>query len=163
MKKTGLWAVVLVCGVLASGCSSKGGSKGGMDDGDGMGVSTSGYGPAGLTADQLQQAENRTVYFELDRSDIPLQYHDLLRAQAMYLNDNRDASVTVEGHCDERGSREYNIALGERRANAVRLFLEAEGVGSGRITTVSFGEERPADPGEGESAWALNRRAILLY
>lgn len=157
MKKMGLLAAVLASSVLVVGCSSSGGSKGG-----GSG-STSGYGSIGLTSDQLQLAENRTIYFELDQSDVPVRYHDVLRAQALYLIDNADMTLTIEGHADERGSREYNIALGERRANSVRRFLQAEGVASNRITTISYGEERPADPGSGESAWALNRRAVVLY
>ncbi len=159
MNKMGLLAAVLAASVLIVGCSSSGGSK----DGYGSSGSTSGYGSIGLTADQLQQAENRTIYFDLDESDVPPRYHDVLRAQALFLIDNPDTTLTIEGHADERGSREYNIALGERRANSVRRFLQAEGVASNRITTISYGEERPADPGSGESAWALNRRAVVLY
>jgi peptidoglycan-associated lipoprotein len=163
MNKTGLWAVVLASAVFAAGCSSTGGSKDGGAGGDGAGVSTDAYGSVGLTSDQLQQAENRTIYFDLDQSEVPPRYYDVLRAQALYLIDNPGMTLTIEGHCDERGSREYNIALGERRANAVTRFLEAEGVAAGRVNAISYGEERPADPGQGESAWALNRRAIILY
>jgi len=156
MKK-GVWAVILLSGVLAAGCSSTG------KKGDGAEGSTSGYGALSLTAEQLREMQNRTIYFELDQSDIPAQYYDLLRAHGRYLSENTGTSITVEGHADERGSREYNIALGERRADAVRRFLQAEGVGSGQITTISYGEERPADPGHDESAWGLNRRAVILY
>jgi peptidoglycan-associated lipoprotein len=69
----------------------------------------------------------------------------------------------IEGHADERGTREYNLALGERRANAIRSFLTAAGVSSTQIETVSYGEERPDDPGHSEAAWARNRRAVLVY
>jgi len=153
-----VWAVILLSGVLAAGCSSTGKKGEGAD-----GASTSGYGALSLTADQLREMHNRTIYFDLDQSDIPVEYHDLLRAHGRYLSENTGMSVTVEGHADERGSREYNIALGERRSDAVRRFLQAEGVGASQITTISYGEERPADPGHNESAWGLNRRAVILY
>lgn len=161
MKK-GVWGVLLLAGVLAGGCSSTGGKRGGEGE-DGMGGATGGaYGALGLSAEQLREAQNRTIYFEYDQSEVPAQYHDLLRAHARLLLDD-GMSVTVEGHADERGSREYNIALGERRADAVRRFLQAEGVAASQITTISYGEERPADPGSNESAWSLNRRAVVLY
>jgi peptidoglycan-associated lipoprotein len=82
---------------------------------------------------------------------------------AQILRRNADKSVVIEGHCDERGTREYNLALGERRADVVKSFLTSAGVRSRQIETVSFGEERPADPGHTESAWSLNRRAVLSY
>ena len=72
-------------------------------------------------------------------------------------------SVVIEGHCDERGTREYNLALGERRADAIRSYLTTAGVSPRQIETVSYGEERPEDPGNGEAAWARNRRAVLIY
>lgn len=160
MKK-GVWAALLLSGVLAAGCSSVG-KKGGAG-GEGAGVSTEGYGALGLSSEQLREMQNRTIYFDYDQSEIPSRYYDLLRAHAAYLSGNSGNSVTVEGHADERGSREYNIALAERRADAVRRFLQAEGVAGNQITTISYGEERPADPGHDESAWALNRRAVVLY
>ena len=159
----GVWAALLLSGVLAAGCSSVGKKKGAGAEGADGGVGTSGYGALALTAEQLQEMQNRTIYFEFDQSDIPQRYHDLLRAHARYLSENPGTSVTIEGHADERGSREYNIALGEGRADSVRRFLQAEGAGGGQITTISYGEERPADPGHDESAWALNRRAVILY
>ena len=79
------------------------------------------------------------------------------------LRENPARRVVVEGHCDERGTREYNLALGERRADAVRSFLAAAGISGSRIETVSYGEERPDDPGEGESSYARNRRAVMIY
>jgi peptidoglycan-associated lipoprotein len=156
-----VWAVLLLSGVLAAGCSSTG--RKGEGAGEGAGVSTAGYGALGLSSEQLRDPHNRTIYFDFAQSEIPPRYYDLLRAHAAYLSGNTGEAVTVEGHTDERGSREYNIALGERRADAVRRFLQAEGVAGNQITTISYGEERPADPGHDESAWALNRRAVVLY
>ena len=86
-----------------------------------------------------------------------------LEVHAEILKRNPDKSVVVEGHCDERGTREYNLALGERRASVVVAFLESSGVRSGQIDMVSYGEERPADPGHDSAAWEKNRRAILNY
>ena len=88
---------------------------------------------------------------------------DVLRAHAAYLNTNRSSNVLIEGHADERGSREYNIGLGERRAASIQRFLEAEGVADSQIATLSYGEERPAALGHDEISWAENRRAVLVY
>ena len=87
----------------------------------------------------------------------------ILSGHARYLRDNASARITIEGHCDERGTREYNLALGERRAATVRSYLQSLGVRASQMSTVSFGEERPVDPGHSESAWAKNRRAVLDY
>ena len=98
------------------------------------------------------------VYFDFDRSDIKPQYESILRTGAMALKDS-GASVTIEGHTDERGSDEYNIALGERRAAAVRNYLYNLGVPMEQMTIISYGESRPAANGSGEAVWRLNRRA----
>ena len=105
----------------------------------------------------------RVVYFDFDKSDIKPEFRDIIAAHATYLSDHPSASITLEGHCDERGSREYNMALGERRANAVRKFLMLQGVAARQIDVVSFGEERPVAFGHDESSWQLNRRAEILY
>ncbi|MEN8175841.1 MAG: peptidoglycan-associated lipoprotein Pal [Pseudomonadota bacterium] len=164
MNRSVMFSLLLSGALVVAGCSSKGGSKDGEDGtgtGAGTGAETSGFGGSGLSAEQLR--ETKVIYFDLDRTDIQPRYFDVLRAHADQLSKDPDLSITLEGHCDERGSREYNIALGERRANAVRNFLQAEGVSGRQISTVSFGEERPADPGHYESAWALNRRGVILY
>jgi len=106
---------------------------------------------------------SKTIYFDFDKSDIRADSVDMLRAHAEYLVANAGASLTVEGHCDERGSREYNIGLGERRAAAIKRFLEAEGVSGTQINTISYGEERPVDDGHNETAWSMNRRGELVY
>ena len=86
-----------------------------------------------------------------------------LEMHATVLRNNRERSVVIEGHCDERGTREYNLALGERRADAIRSYLTSAGVSPRQIETVSYGEERPEDPGQGEAAYARNRRAVMIY
>ena len=105
----------------------------------------------------------RVVYFEFDSSAIADSYMPLLKAHGEYLSANGGTSITVEGHADERGTREYNIALGERRADAVRRVLLANGASPNQIKVVSYGEERPAVLGHDESAWSKNRRAELMY
>lgn len=105
----------------------------------------------------------KVVYFDYDRSDIRSEFYQIIKLNAKYLNNNPNAQVTVAGHCDERGSREYNLALGERRALSVKNALVVEGVNPSRINVVSFGEDMPAMEGHSESAWSKNRRAEFNY
>jgi peptidoglycan-associated lipoprotein len=105
----------------------------------------------------------KVIYFDYDASEIKPQYADLLRAHANYIFNTPGVQVTLEGHSDERGTREYNLALGERRSQAVGRFLVAEGAPSERLSTLSYGEERPADPRRSEGAWQQNRRVELVY
>lgn len=105
----------------------------------------------------------RTFYFAFDRSVLNPDDLAALEMHATILRDNADRSVVIEGHADERGTREYNLALGERRADAVRSFLTSAGVSPRQIEIVSYGEERPEDPGHDEAAWARNRRAVMIY
>ena len=105
----------------------------------------------------------RIFYFDFDQSRLSQRALTVLRLHADFLRDFPNRRITIEGHCDERGTRDYNLALGERRADAVRSFLTSAGVRSSQIRTVSFGEERPAATGQGESAWSRNRRAVVNY
>jgi peptidoglycan-associated lipoprotein len=105
----------------------------------------------------------RIVYFDFDSAVIQGAGVDVVAAHAKYLAANPQARVRLEGNTDERGSREYNIGLGDRRAQAVRRALLLQGVTEGQLTTVSYGEERPADPGHDEAAWAKNRRVEIVY
>jgi peptidoglycan-associated lipoprotein len=105
----------------------------------------------------------RVVYFDFDSSAIRDDALPIIQAHADYLANNTQVSFTLEGHADERGTREYNLALGERRADAVRRLLIANGVSPAQVRVVSYGEERPAVLGHDESAWSLNRRAELVY
>lgn len=113
---------------------------------------------------QLQAMINgKVVHFDFDQSDIHPSDYKLIKANADYLNLEPKASVTIKGYCDERGTREYNLALGERRAQAVQDALIAEGVSPSRIKVISFGEDNPVDEGHTEAAWAKNRRAEFTY
>jgi len=105
----------------------------------------------------------RSVYFDFDSNSVKDEYRGLIQAQSRYLADNRDRKVRIEGNCDERGSREYNLALGQRRAEAVKKVMTVLGVADGRIETISYGEEKPVAMGHDEAAWAQNRRADIKY
>ena len=105
----------------------------------------------------------RVVYFDFDSSEIKGSGTDVVAAHAKFLARHSDQRVRLEGHTDERGSREYNIGLGERRAQAVRRALLLQGASDAQISTVSYGEERPAVPGHDEAAWAKNRRVEIVY
>ncbi|PMH46190.1 peptidoglycan-associated lipoprotein [Vibrio sp. 10N.286.49.B3] len=107
--------------------------------------------------------ETQTIYFAFDNSTIASDYQDMLSAHASYLSKNPAIKVTIEGHADERGTPEYNIALGERRAEAVSKYLEALGVEANQISIVSYGEEKPLLLGQSEEIYAKNRRAVLVY
>lgn len=102
------------------------------------------------------------VFFDTDKFDIDAEDQATLRSQSEWLARYQQVRVTVEGHADERGTRDYNIALGERRANAAKNYLASLGVDPGRITTISYGKERPDAVGSDESAWARNRRAVTV-
>ncbi|PJG83473.1 peptidoglycan-associated lipoprotein Pal [Caviibacterium pharyngocola] len=116
----------------------------------------------GYSVQDLQQRYN-TVYFGFDKYNIEGEYEQILDAHAAYLNATPASKVVVEGNTDERGTPEYNIALGQRRADAVKNFLAAKGVQAGQVSTVSYGEEKPAELGHDEAAYAKNRRAVLAY
>jgi peptidoglycan-associated lipoprotein len=113
----------------------------------------------GSQQDLAQTAGDR-VFFEFDRSDITPEAQQILQRQAEWLQHYPNVTVTIEGHCDERGTREYNLALGERRANAAKQVLIAAGIPSSRLSTISYGKDRPVVPGSTEEAWAQNRVAI---
>lgn len=108
-------------------------------------------------------AQENTIWFDFDKAGIKSEYTALLTTHAEFLAANSSVSVTIEGHADERGTPEYNIALGERRGNAVSEFLSNYGVSSSQIETVSYGEEKPIDTSRTESGFAKNRRAVLVY
>ena len=106
--------------------------------------------------------ENDDVHFEFDSARLSMEAQDTLRRKAEWLKENPRAKVIIEGHCDERGTTEYNLALGDRRAFSAKSFLVDLGIADSRLTTVSYGEERPLDSGADEDAWAKNRRAHFV-
>ncbi|MBS3743755.1 MAG: peptidoglycan-associated lipoprotein Pal [Wenzhouxiangellaceae bacterium] len=105
----------------------------------------------------------REIYFEFDRSDVRAEYLPIIRAHAQYLKANPSARMLLEGHADERGSREYNLGLGERRGNSVLDLMQAEGASASQIEVVSYGEERPVCRQSSESCWERNRRVEIVY
>lgn len=119
-------------------------------------------------AEQMRQKldalrQESTIYFDFDKATIRPEFIETLQAHGAFLTSNPSVRVTVEGHTDERGTPEYNIALGERRAQAVVQYLQNLGVSSGQISTVSYGEEKPVDMSRSEAGFAKNRRAVLVY
>ncbi len=136
------------------------------------GTSTTGTTAGGVTGtttavNPLRDPNNvlskRSIFFEFDSFTVSDQFKPLVEAHARYLNANRSARVTLQGHGDERGAREYNIALGQKRAEAVKRMMTLLGVQEMQIETVSFGEEKPQNPGHDEAAWAENRRVDIVY
>jgi len=147
---------------LVSACDTLG-----MNDGDGNGNGgAGGNGKMGAarpgTQEDLVVNVGDRVFFTFNESTLSSEAQATLDRQAAWLKKYPSTKVTVEGHCDERGTREYNLALGERRATAVKNYLVADGVGSARIKTVSYGKERPAVLGSNEQAWAQNRRGVTV-
>jgi peptidoglycan-associated lipoprotein len=109
-----------------------------------------------------ERFENQDIHFDFDKSSLTPAAQAILRDKAAYLMANTNVSVIIEGHCDERGTNEYNMALGDRRAGSAKNFLVDLGIASGRLTTISYGEEKPVDSGSNEAAWAKNRRAHFV-
>ena len=148
------FSILAVC-LLVAACA-------GQDEQSATGTAGpgAGAGPApGTVAEFVQEVGDR-VFFGFDRFDLSAEARATLDRQAAWLQQYPDVSIRIEGHADERGTRAYNLALGERRANAVENYLVALGVSSARIETVSFGKERPLNPGSNEQAWAQNRRGV---
>jgi peptidoglycan-associated lipoprotein len=165
--------VVLLVAVMA-GCSSTGDKQEGPVSIEDKGTTADGgvvtSGAAGSSSfnnysldDPNSPLAQRVIYFEYDSAEITMEGQELLVHHAGYLVANPGVHMTMEGHTDERGSREYNIALGDRRALSVQRVLELNGVAPEQITVVSYGEEKPAAEGNSEAAWRLNRRVELLY
>ena len=156
--------LVAVAGAMfmLAACSSSPpeGGPGGAGPGGPGGISSSRFGP-GSQQDLAQTAGDR-VFFEYDRADISPEAQEILRRQAQWLQRYPNVTVTIEGHTDERGTREYNLALGERRAQAVKNVLTALSIPASRIQTISYGKERPAVPHEDESSYAQNRRGVTV-
>jgi len=184
MKKV-LWLVVAITALALAGCASgpqtKSGSSGAGAQRGATGTSRYGIGSNGTNGQQStgqgQQSQasansfqnpksnlNKTrIYFAFNSSDIKQKYKNILNTHAQYLINHPKAHVRLEGNTDPRGTREYNLALGERRAKSVAQYLELQGVSSDQITTISFGEERLAVQGNNPQAWSKDRRVHIVY
>jgi peptidoglycan-associated lipoprotein len=145
---------------LLSACDTTPGSSSGKD-GKGGNMGASGPVRPGSQDDLAQNVGDR-VFYDYDSASLSAEAQRTLERQAAWLKQYGDINVTVEGHCDERGTREYNLALGERRASAAKKYLVGLGVSANRIATISYGKERPAVVGSDESAWSQNRRAVTV-
>lgn len=163
----GLMLAIPVMAIAA--CSSNKSSDNGQTGtgmGMGAGTSTESGNMSSEEQSRLQMQElqkNNIVYFGLDKYDVSSEYAEMLDAHAAFLRSNPSYKVTVEGHADERGTPEYNIALGERRASAVKMYLQGKGVSADQVSIVSYGKEKPAVLGHDQAAYAKNRRAVLVY
>lgn len=148
--------------VLVSACDSdSSGSGDGLNGGGAGGNGKMGAARPGTQEDLVVNVGDR-IFFDYNEQDLKPEARATLDRQAAWLKKYPQVNVTVEGHCDERGTREYNLALGERRATAVKNYLVADGVNAGRVKTVSYGKERPAVVGSNEAAWAQNRRGVTV-
>jgi peptidoglycan-associated lipoprotein len=179
MKRIFAIALLMAGAALLSGCPKKhnvieppnaGSQVSGSTQGD-EGASTSSralndasaQGASGMGGDATGPLARKVIYFDFDKSEIKPEFADVVAAHARNLTSHPNAKIKLEGNTDERGTREYNIGLGERRAQAVRRALMLQGVAESQLTTVSFGAERPAVEGDDESAWAQNRRVEMVY
>jgi peptidoglycan-associated lipoprotein len=151
--------MTLAAALLLGACASD--EEAPTADASGTGGGTAGQPPAG-SVEEFQVNIGDRVFFDYDSYELRPDAQDTLQQQASWLQQYGQYSVTIEGHCDERGTREYNLALGERRANAVRNYLVALGVDGNRIQTISYGKERPAVEGHDEVAWSQNRRGVTV-
>jgi peptidoglycan-associated lipoprotein len=147
------------------GCGAKDGKARNPYDesSDNIKSTTSFYGDNISSEGELGMLNKKTIYFAYDSSELTPNDMKVLNAHAKYMQGNGKFGMRVAGHTDERGSREYNIALGERRAKAVARYLETQGVPASRLSVVSYGKEQPVDTGSHEQAWAQNRRSALEY
>ncbi len=151
-KALAMFSAVLLLAACETAPNANGGAGGaGGAAGDGTGATG-----------QLAKDVGDRVFFDFDSSVINADGQSTLKTQSEYLKKNSSLNVTIEGHCDERGTREYNLALGERRASAAKKYLVSLGIDASRIQTISYGKERPAVVGSDESAWSQNRRAVTV-
>ena len=143
--------------------SGSGSSSSGSDvSSEGTITETTGSGIVSGSQEDLIVNVGDRVFFGYDSSDLDSDALELLQDQVAWLKQNSDVTVTIEGHCDERGTREYNLALGEKRAQAVKNYLIGLGIDPDRVSTISYGKERPAVVGSNDGAWAQNRRSVTI-
>ncbi|MCQ8103332.1 peptidoglycan-associated lipoprotein Pal [Methylomonas sp. SURF-2] len=191
MKFKKAYLVLAMTAVLATGCSSTDEQDESLTEGQGTDASTSGYSDGSMSGSQFGSGNGynsgagygsgsganlgpefsdpnnplskQVIYFELDSSQVKQEYVPIVAAHAQYLASHPNQHVILSGHADERGSSEYNIALGEQRAKSVERMMRSQGVSGSQLEVVSYGEEKPAVSGSGESAWSMNRRVEVGY
>ena len=146
----------------AADASGSGSSSTDSEVSDGNITETTGSGIVSGSQEDLIVNVGDRVFFGYDSSDLDSDALELLQDQVAWLKQNSNVSVTIEGHCDERGTREYNLALGEKRAQAVKNYLIGLGISPDRVSTISYGKERPAVVGSNDGAWAQNRRSVTI-
>ena len=170
MRMTSLAAIALALS-LTAGCATRRAARPAdpptttevtPNDNDGLGNDGAQQGGPGSRADFLRSVPADRIFFDFDSYSVDAQDRTTLDAQAIWLARYPNVRVTIEGHADERGTREYNLALGDRRANAARDYLQSRGIAAARMTTISWGKERPQNPASNEEAWAQNRRAVTV-
>jgi peptidoglycan-associated lipoprotein len=162
MKVLGLFAALLLVAACETTPEETAGTGGEGAVGAGAGEAGVTQGPVPGSVDDFVLNVGDRVFFDFDKSVLKAEARATLERQAEWLKKYPDKIITIEGHADERGTREYNLALGERRATAAKDYLVALGVDTSRITTISYGKERPFAVGHNEAAWALNRRAVTV-
>jgi peptidoglycan-associated lipoprotein len=167
MKIRNLLLAALLAGGVAACSSDESGNGGGTGAGPGGGYGGAGAGgiQSGDLASETAELKSQvgdTIRFGYDSSDISSEARLILDRQAGFMRKYPNLTFSIEGHCDERGTREYNLALGERRATAAKNALVSLGVNGQRLTTISYGKERPVAIGSNEAAWAQNRRAVTV-
>jgi len=193
MKLNKTYLALAMMAILASGCSSTDEQDPSLVDGQGADASTSGLNDGSMSGSQFGSGDGynsgsgfgsssggashlgpefsdpnnplskQTIYFELDSSQVKQEFIPVIAAHADYLSSHSSQRVILAGHADERGSSEYNIALGEQRAKSVERMMRSQGVSANQLEVVSYGEEKPAVSGGGESAWQMNRRVEVGY
>ena len=146
----------------AADSSGSGSTSSSGSDAEGTITETAGSGIVSGSQEDLIVNVGDRVFFGYDSSDLDSDALELLQDQVAWLKQNSDVSITIEGHCDERGTREYNLALGEKRAQAVKNYLIGLGINPDRVSTISYGKERPAVVGSNDGAWAQNRRSVTI-
>ena len=169
-------ALYLAIAAIAAGCASKDVQTDAPVTDKSAGVSRPAPTTGGTTTPATQPSiagnplrdpsnilSKRSVFFDYDSNSVKDEYRNLVQAHSRYMGDKRDSKIRIEGNCDERGSREYNLALGQRRAESVKKMMTVQGVSDGRIETTSYGEEKPMAAGHDEQSWSQNRRADIKY
>ena len=161
-KALSLMGMGLAATLMVSACASTPDPSAGVDDQAGTMIGDQAGGPVPGSMEDLVVNVGNRVFFAFDRYDLSSDAQATLSRQASWLKSYPEASIRIEGNCDERGTREYNLALGARRANAAKDYLVGLGVDPSRITTISYGKERPVDPRSTPEAWALNRNSTTV-